>query len=542
MAIGTFSLRQMFSRLGRGNLARDHSIEASTSIYMDGGEIVSVRETIQRHAGQDGSKSNTSSVRRWVETHCDPMSYATVWRERDFRDRVVAETWPDWNAVTTEKSHFISGLQHYSRVTYTDFPSNHETRDWNWDMLPSPHCMYLLTDHQTGLNVGQSKKVKIHNEWESGSMPLQWRPFWGEFVTCWGRHIWDQGHPPYSCEIHPGHTIVRERTTAGPVGNHNARVPVTQASIGMGLSGGFTGEEDARWNDEFGGIPNGVWGDTTDCWPTNLKKHPLAHRVFPPVPRPSETAVLRWRIVFAEIITVNGGGQLDDFLERCQHDDPAEGGGDLAFRLWSRSHNYPRGFTPTVAAHAQRPTFAPVYDNQGRVAAFDVNVDLSGVGGIPVGYYAMVEVGWSERGNHTLREWELTFESVRADETDEWYDDWHMYFGVNGQWAAWWTDDHIEEDDSYTHNRAFRFWTVDDMPIVIRDCGVEWDGTDPFNEKLDRVEITADGPHYFDAVSGSAGVTVLSRNNSTNTLRFKARGTVSGDTKHTWTMKLRRLS
>jgi hypothetical protein len=180
-----------------------------------------------------------------------------------------------------------------------------------------------------------------------------------------------------------------------------------------------------------------------------------------------------------------------------------------------------------------------VRDAQGQDAAVELTVDLREHANIPVGYYAIVEVGWSERGNHTLREWELKFVSVRADETDEWWDDWHMYFGVNGQWEAWFTDDDVEEGDSYTHDKLFRFWTVDNQPIVIRDCGVEWDGTDPGNEKLDRVEIDAPGPNHFASVKAAPGVSVLAE--ATNFLRFKAKGTKSGDTKHTWTLELRRL-
>jgi hypothetical protein len=423
-------------------------------------------------------------------------------------------------------------------------PTAHETRDVNWFQVPDPQFMYMLTDQMTGLLQSERNRPKIENEWESGSFPVQWRPFWGEYVTNWGRHIFDMGHPPYKTEIHPGHTVVRQHTTVAPLGNGGQRVPANRAIIGMGLSGGFpggpvAGNVDPRWDLEFGGRPAEIWGDTEACWPTNLKQHPLSFVMLPPVPRPSPTARLRWRTVLSEYIDCSGWKDVDDFLELCQYDDPAAGGKKRAFRDWDRGAGAPSGYTPKIAPSLLRPRFTPVEDPSGRHSSVEVTVNLGSAANIPVGYYAIVEFGWSEPGPHELRGYDVTFETIKAIETDEWWDDWHLYYGVNGQWAAWWTDNFIEEGKTYTRNTKFRVWTVDDLPIQIRDTGVEWDGGDAGNEKLDSVELTAAGPNHFQAIKSAPGVTFLSE--TADTLRFKALGTEAGDTKHEWTIKMERV-
>ena len=85
---------------------------------------------------------------------------------------------------------------------------------------------------------------------------------------------------------------------------------------------------------------------------------------------------------------------------------------------------------------------------------------------------------------------------------------------------------------------TFRIWTIDNMPLSIRDCGVEWDGFDFANEVLDRVEIRAPGPDYFKQIRNHRGVHEVKEEG--NILRFKARGweIAPEDTRHEWTIKI----
>ena len=543
MSAFEIGFRDIFSRMGRG-MRGISDAPRGERIFRIGNEMISLREVLAIHRVQDGERGAISSLRRWVSTHCDPLSYETV---AQALTRLPLET--GWLPVVSEESRCLAGFQGYSRETCTDYPVTHETRDWNWFQVPDPTFTYLLNDAVTGLSDGFALTPWVESEWEGGSFPLQWRPFWGEYVTIHGRHIYDVGHAGARPEIHPAHTIIREHTTAAPAGADGATVPVNRAIVGMGLSGGFprplpgSGVNLAdRWALEFGGLPQGISGDTEQCWATNLERHPVSVRMFPPVPRPSDTARLQFRVVLCEFIACPDWPTVDAFLELCQYDDPAEGGKQLAFRRWDREAGLPDGFAPEVCPPALHPLATVARDHQGRDVHLDVRVDLAGkVAGIAVGYYAVVECGWDEKGPHELRQYRVLFESITAIETDDyWWDDWHVYYGVNGQWADWYTDDFVESGGTYTQNREFIVWTVDDLPILIRDTGVEWDGTDAFNESLDRVELTIPGPDHLDAVAALPGVSVLER--SGNRTRFVALGTVAGDTTHSWVITLEQLS
>ncbi|GGX02886.1 hypothetical protein [Aquimarina muelleri] len=536
---GSITIRQFFSRIGKGIIPQaeyDNYIE-DNRLYRIGNEVISLRDTFQRHSSQDGNKSNTKWVRNWIQTHCNYRSPDTYIGDKPEVSSAVSIffTGKNWKTVKNEKSVQISGFQDYSRVTYTDNPFTHETRDWNWDVIPDPQFMYLLGEGYKGKGSGTNRIPVIHNEWETGSFPLQWRPFWGEYLTFWGRHIWDVGHAPTVTEIHPAHTIIREHTSAAPIGTNRVVVPINEAYIGMGLSGGYPGHSGDRWDAEFGGVPDDVWGDTTDCWSTNLKKHPVKFKFYPPVKRPNNNATLKFNIKLCQHILVNNNNELDDFLELTQNDNPAYGGEDLAFRDW----NTTSGFSRENTSNEFKPSFTLKEGPDGMQSYYDVVIDLSEMSKIPVGYHAIIQCGWNTTANTTLQKYEVTFKTIKALSTDEWYDDWHLYYGVNGLWSAWWTDDFVEEGDTYTHNKKFSFWTVDDMPIVIRDTGIEWDGTDYANEKLDTIDLILKGADHFNSLRSKAAtddhLTILS--DTSNIIEFRVKGK-GGDTSHQWKIKI----
>jgi hypothetical protein len=77
-------------------------------------------------------------------------------------------------------------------------------------------------------------------------MPKEWRPEPGEYVTVWGRLIFDLGHLPMKTEIHPVHSIVREFTITS-----DGEKKFNRAIIGMGFSRGFPGSTQAQLADEL---------------------------------------------------------------------------------------------------------------------------------------------------------------------------------------------------------------------------------------------------------------------------------------------------
>lgn len=543
--MGTLNVRAVFERGGRGLL--DASGPPREELLFRVVETTSVRGRMAKVDAQEPDRASTS-LRRWIRTHCDPSGPDTFTSQSSLtRDGVTKAALGGWRPVKDERSRMFMGVQRGSYETETDAPHSHETRDWNWLQAPDPPFLYMLTDHWPSKErSGAEPEPEIEGEWETGSFPLQWRPFPGEYVSMWGRHVYDLGHLPIHAEIHPAHTILRERATVGTL--DGARVPVTRAVIGMGLSGGFPGSTVGRWDLEAGGQPDGVFGDTLDCWVTDLRKHPLVHTLYPPVRRPSSTARIVCDVRLSEVITCGDWRQVDRFLEVCQFDAPADGGEGLAFRVWSREAQLPRGFPPVASPAHALPTLTPIQRRGEEAHGVELRVDLSAYAHeIPVAYYAVVEVGWSEPGREAQRCYEVTFESVTAVETDELYDDWHLYYGVNGEWRAWWTDDLVEEGRTYAREDRFLVWTFDDLPLILCDCGVEWDGVDwgeadvcGGNTRMDRLNLVARGPEHLDSLARLGGVSVVSR--SEREIRFRAMPAESYGVRHEWTIVVRRLA
>ncbi len=265
-------------------------------------EVISLRDTFSLHRTQDGEKSDAVFLRKWIARHCNIWGEESVIPIEQLPGAVTPLpnllTVPNWRPVKDESSCVLGGFCTGRRFAGEDNPATHMSRDFTFNIIPSPAFSYLLayTAKTKGVTnpIDEDAEKSIlplsHNEWESGSMPRDWRPRRGEYVTIFGRHIFDLGHLTMTTEIHPPHTIVREVT----FGNINRII------VGMGFSGGFPGsvkaesgdELEARWNAEFGGYLEGLDVRHRRCWPTNLKKHPLKIKLFPPVPRPSQTAKL----------------------------------------------------------------------------------------------------------------------------------------------------------------------------------------------------------------------------------------------------------
>lgn len=548
--LGRISLRSFFSRMGRGMMdPEQHRLRIlERKIYQIGNEVISLGDAFDRNASQDGVKSNTDSIREWIQTHCNFFSKKTYQSNKPRSSQgATFFQGKNWKKVSNELSHEIAGFQEYSTVTPLDNPTSHATRDWNWNLFPDPQFMYLLGEGMKSKGQGNELIPFMHNEWETGSFPVQWRPFWGEYITFWGRHVWDTGHAPVVTEIHPAHSIVRERTSASPIGINNSIVPVNQAIIGMGASGGFPNDTLNRWQHEFGDIPN--FADfledhpkTINCWPTNLKKHPLKFKFYPPVERPSNTATLVFNIKLCQHINVSGIEAFDKFLNLTRQDDPSEGGKKKAFRDWHRTSGHP----PINTSIDFQPTATLVNSPDGAPAYFDVEVDLSNMPDIPVGYYAIVECGWSERGNNLLQEYEVTFEEMKVNiKGNSFGNEWHLYYGANGVWNAWWNGK-IKAKKSYKKDTSIKFWVLNDMPIVIRDCGVEWHGLLSGNDVLDKLGLVIKGPKHLKSLNEDLikvdfqHFFLLSSDDKST--RFKVKGKSSKDSSisHEWIINLER--
>ena len=543
-------VRDFLGRLGKGVLtdAQYSGFLKKYCIYQCR-ETISILNTFRFHRRQDGPKSNTTSLKRWIDQHSNPWGedsvipvsklpeakyYRDYLREaaRDASGLVLDQ----WNTVNDEQSYCLAGLQQLTRKTREDYPFTHATMDWNMFQVPDPSFLYMLSYSAKRAEKGQPEEgyPTIENEWETGSFPVHWRPFWGEHTTCWGRHIYDVGHAPVHTEIHPPHSIIREHTTANNLGKNGEMVPVNRAIIGMCLSGGFPGNTGSRWQDEFGENAPPFFPDTRKhAWVTNLKEHPLKFQLFPPVKRPSNKAKLTYKIILCEYILVKGWDGIGGFLKHCQQNHPARG--QLGFRVWDSTSQLPKGFPPKPVPSNLRPKVTQKDGNY-----LEVEIDLKPATQTPVGYYAIIDCGWDERGMHDITEYQVEFEEIKVIDTTETGDDWHLFYGINGQWAAWWSENKILKNKTYKKNQQFVVRTVNDMPLIIYDCGIDWDGISFTNEFLDSLRIFAPGPDHFVRIPENPGVTLLEK--TSGYLLFKAPGREDGSTKtkHEWVIGMKK--
>ncbi|MCI0665549.1 MAG: hypothetical protein L0220_31200, partial [Acidobacteria bacterium] len=313
--------------------------------------------------------------------------------------------------------------------------------------------------------------------------------------------------------------------------------PVNRTIIGMGSSGGFPGNENdelaERWNLEFGGA-EGLSNKTRRCWVTNLEKHPVRLKLFPPVARPND-AVLKARVVLAKIITISSSLNGDDF--RQEFSDFLES--DFGWQGQGR-------FGPEQAPASVKPILTSRGDY------FDLEIDLSHSQDFPVAYYAIVECGWSERGNHHLQKYRVTFEELKAlkiqsrGELDdiEFENEWSLYYGVNGQWQAW-SNNNVKKGESFSIDQAMEVWSIDSLPLLIRDAGVERDpgvaGVAITDEALDNVEFTIKGEDHLKWLRGHIPDPDDILDDDIDLIRFKVRGAHDAVTRHEWTIKIERI-
>jgi hypothetical protein len=392
--LSTISLRAVLGRTGRGALTvAEHNTllnELFREAHYRCSEVISVKDIFTLHRHQDGEKGHTNSLRKWIAQHCNIWGEESVMPLQQLPDAPLPGALPQWRPINDERSYVLAGFVSRSKFADEDNPAVHMSRDWIFNLMPSPAFSYMLAYTAKTKSVAGPANPAVeativplsHNEWESGSIPVDWRPVNGEYVTIWGRHVFDLGHMPVTTEIHPPHTIVRERTLA------NGKV--NRVIIGMGFSGGFPGsvkaelggELDARWNNEFGGFLEHLSLRNRRCWPTNVKKHPLQIKLFPPIPRPSPSASLQsldrdWKIITIRNRTIN------DFLKRCGAGGSEGEKMEHTFAEW-----FPDGLEIRPVAFAPRLTDRRDY--------LDLEIDLSLAQDLPVAYWAQIDYGWRE--------------------------------------------------------------------------------------------------------------------------------------------------
>src|SRR5205823_2698443 len=132
-------------------------------------------------------------------------------------------------------------------VAYHDFPFDHDTHDWNWDLLPDPAYQFLNgTDNG---RVGSSRQMEI--EWEEKFFPSAFRPAVGDRAWMLGRWVFDCGHSPYLTEIHPAKAVAHTRFAPTILPGDAAPSLTNKTFIWIHGRGGYYNRSVARQNYDF---------------------------------------------------------------------------------------------------------------------------------------------------------------------------------------------------------------------------------------------------------------------------------------------------
>ena len=112
----------------------------------------------------------------------------------------INKTNPSWVSVDpSDKAAIAEGVVRRSAVTHTDFPTNHETHDWNYFVKLDPQYNFMNSD----ANHEEGGERWMEMEWETGQFDMKFWPIEEDRTWTTGRWIFDCGHPPYRTEIHP---------------------------------------------------------------------------------------------------------------------------------------------------------------------------------------------------------------------------------------------------------------------------------------------------------------------------------------------------
>ena len=124
----------------------------------------------------------------------------------------VNTTNPSWVSVDpSDKARPLEGVVRVSKVTWEDYPANHESHDWNIFIKPDTQYEFMNSDANHFMDADGKDVPKgdpngafcMEAEWETKQFDMRFWPVVGDRATVLGRWIFDCGHPPYRSEIHP---------------------------------------------------------------------------------------------------------------------------------------------------------------------------------------------------------------------------------------------------------------------------------------------------------------------------------------------------
>jgi hypothetical protein len=223
--------------------------------------------------------------------------------------RDINTTNPSWVSVRPEDASTpLEGIVHISQVTHEDFPTNHESHDWNFLIGPDPQYRGLASD----ANGKRLNELLVECEWETKHFPDAFLPAPRDRAYVLGRWVFDCGHPPYRSEIHPPKLTAFTRLEPYIFRGDSAPSFTNKTLIYLNGQGGY-------FYDPLGGV---------------------SYEFYVPLPpKPSETAVAR-----AEVVSVPFGGiapqlTLEPAQNRVKVVYPLRGLNEAANKRWNLYRN-----------------------------------------------------------------------------------------------------------------------------------------------------------------------------------------------------------
>jgi hypothetical protein len=151
-----------------------------------------------------------------------------IWAVGEYNIRIA----PDpkkraWDPVISDDPVVVEGVVTNSKVTYTDYPYNHNSHDWNFHVKPdSKYDVYkagwdrkspfsglagIFSPFSVLAGIFDVRQQLMEMEWETRNFPPQFWPMEGDRVWMMGRYVWDCGHVPLKTEIHPPEAVAFTR-------------------------------------------------------------------------------------------------------------------------------------------------------------------------------------------------------------------------------------------------------------------------------------------------------------------------------------------
>ncbi|HEV7461281.1 MAG TPA: hypothetical protein VGN78_12140 [Solirubrobacteraceae bacterium] len=217
---------------------------------------------------------------------------------------------PEWVYVYRDPSIRVAeGITHVTHAAKDDAPGEHQSYDFNSNLVPDPQYRYLLGGSAAQSTSNYSRDAgapgeefrRLHYEWESGTLPFFAWPTEGDRVKLWGSWIWDCGHWT------TGSRITGERTELHPLNGiavtrrspYRARGNESQTDLFISQDGNIAHavEECARTHQPI--APDQYGPDLRTCIQTpanRLQPVSATYSFFVPAPpKPSRTARLTYR-------------------------------------------------------------------------------------------------------------------------------------------------------------------------------------------------------------------------------------------------------